>query len=182
MTKVINLYGGPGTGKSTNASLLFALLKQDGYNAELVSEYVKQWAWEGRNPVNFDQFYFFGKQMRKETHLFGKVDIIVTDAPVVLTAYYAEVFGSPDQAACFRKMVQTYYDMCKEEKVRHTHVFLKRVKPYNPKGRFQTEEEARAIDEDLRKFVKSNNIHVTDITGDREGIEKFYLENLRWSI
>lgn len=32
MTKVINLYGGPGTGKSTNASRVFALLKEAGTN------------------------------------------------------------------------------------------------------------------------------------------------------
>ena len=37
--KVINLYGGPGTGKSTTAAALFALIKREGYNVELVTEF-----------------------------------------------------------------------------------------------------------------------------------------------
>jgi len=37
MTLVVNLYGGPGTGKSTTAAATFAELKMAGINCELVS-------------------------------------------------------------------------------------------------------------------------------------------------
>ena len=37
-TTVINLIGAPGTGKSTLASELFALMKWQGYDVEIVSE------------------------------------------------------------------------------------------------------------------------------------------------
>src|SRR5512133_3821784 len=97
-TLVVNLWGGPGTGKSTTAAFLFALLKQKGYNAELVREYVKEWAWEKRQPGPLDQFYFFGKQSRRESLLYGKVDFIVTDCPVMLSAFYAYKF-SPGKVA-----------------------------------------------------------------------------------
>jgi len=48
MTRVINLLGGPGVGKSTAAAKLFAKYKDEGKSVELVREYVKDWAWEGR--------------------------------------------------------------------------------------------------------------------------------------
>jgi hypothetical protein len=41
MTVVVNLFGGPGTGKSTTASGVFYHLKRDNRNVELVQEYAK---------------------------------------------------------------------------------------------------------------------------------------------
>jgi pantothenate kinase len=43
-TTIINVYGGPGAGKSTSAAYLYYLLKVAGKNVELVREYVKDWA------------------------------------------------------------------------------------------------------------------------------------------
>lgn len=166
MTKIVNLYGGPGTGKSTIAAKAFALLKEGGVNAELVTEYVKQWAWEGRQPVNYDQFYFFGKQTRREYSLFGKVDVIVTDSPIAINAYYAQVYGSPQQAALFRQMLLEYQRMCAEEGHKHEHIFIERVKAYNPAGRYQTEDQAKAIDAELRTFLKQMGLSTITTPGD----------------
>lgn len=169
MTHVVNLYGGPGSGKSTSAARLFALLKQSGITTELVQEYVKSWAWENRKPVTYDQFYFFGKQSRKEYSLFGKVDVLVTDSPLALCAYYAKVFGTPETADLFEAMVKHYFVMCKESGVTHSHYFLNRTKAYDPKGRFQTEEEARKMDADQRIYLAkiglafTTSINETDI-------------------
>ncbi len=170
MTKVLNLYGGPGTGKSTIAAKLFAAMKSNHVNAELVAEYVKQWAWEKRKPVSFDQFLFFGKQARRESSLFGEVDVVVTDAPVLLTAYYAQVFGSPAQATCFRHMLLTYLDMVTAQGHEHKHYFLTRLKPYDQRGRFQDEKGAREVDEELRRFVKEMGLKISEVPGDDEGV------------
>src|SRR5579885_3619982 len=97
-TTIINVYGGPGAGKSTSAAYLYYLLKVAGKNVELVREYVKDWAWEGRKFGAYDEIYFLGKQVRHESMLFGKVDWIVTDAPVYMTAYYASIYCSPTLA------------------------------------------------------------------------------------
>ena len=45
-TKIVNLYGGPGTGKSTTAAALFAEMKIRGVNCEYIQEYAKDKAWE----------------------------------------------------------------------------------------------------------------------------------------
>ena len=92
MTTIINLYCGPGGGKSTTSAFLFYLLKSSGLNAEMVREYVKEWAWEGRVPSAFDQIYLLGKQVRKESMLLGKVDYVVTDCPVLIGSLYAQKF------------------------------------------------------------------------------------------
>jgi len=168
MTIIINLYGGPGTGKSTTSADLFAQLKREGVNAELVSEYVKQWAWERRKPVNYDQFYFFGKQSRKEYSLFDQVDVVVTDSPVPICAYYAKAFGTPKQAELFVEMTKVYYQMCENDGHTHVHYFLNRVKPYNPSGRFQTEAQAKQIDFEMKLFlVDSLGLSLTYIDADQ---------------
>jgi hypothetical protein len=145
VTQIINLYGGPGTGKSTTAAMLFALLKQQGINAELVQEYVKGWAWEGRSIQPLDQYYFLGKQMRREATLLGKVDVIVTDSPLLLGVHFSRYFGSADIARDLLQTIRTYWRRTEAEH-RHTHVMLRRTKKYNPAGRYQTAEEARSMD------------------------------------
>lgn len=60
----INLYAGPGAGKSTTAAMQFAKLKIAGHSIELVSEYVKAWAIAKRQVVGFDQIYLMGKQLQ----------------------------------------------------------------------------------------------------------------------
>lgn len=50
---VINLFAGPGAGKSTTAARLFSTLKLRGKNAELVQEFAKGAAWEKRSQKLF---------------------------------------------------------------------------------------------------------------------------------
>ena len=43
---VVNLFGPPGSGKSTGAAYIFSKLKMAGINAELVDEFAKAKVWE----------------------------------------------------------------------------------------------------------------------------------------
>ena len=40
--RVLNIFGGPGSGKTTSACALFSEMKMQGYSVEYVSEYAKQ--------------------------------------------------------------------------------------------------------------------------------------------
>src|SRR5574344_1019681 len=93
-TVVINMFGAPGVGKSTTAAMAFALLKMKGVDCELSSEFAKDLVWECRYETFKDELYIFAKQSHKLFRLLGKVDAVVTDHPLLLTAFYAK--NDPD--------------------------------------------------------------------------------------
>jgi hypothetical protein len=156
MSLVINLYGGPGTGKSTTAALVFGLLKTLGVNAELVTEYAKDRVWDEHFAIFSNQIYLFGKQYHRLHRLVGKVDVIVTDAPILLSLFYGT--NVPDS---FRQLVYDTYSSMK-----NLDVFLRRKKPYNPAGRMQSEEQAKDIDVKLAELLTSRGIPISSVDGD----------------
>jgi tRNA uridine 5-carbamoylmethylation protein Kti12 len=93
MKRIICLWGGPGTGKTTTAASLFAELKKRGYNAELNREYIKDWVWEKRELIDGDQVYITAKQARKERiYMKQGLDFIITDSPLSLTTFYGNIY------------------------------------------------------------------------------------------
>ena len=139
LTKVLALYGGPGSGKTTMAADVFARLKHAGFNVELVREYAKEVVWEyGNVPDTITQADILAEQYRRQAILMGQVDLIITDSPIPLSTIY----GSNEQdAKDFDDQFQNYP------------VMIERKKDYNPKGRYQTEEEAKKLDEVCKKFA-----------------------------
>lgn len=87
--KVINLFGGPGIGKTTIASGLFYFLKTQGKSVELVPEYAKSLVHEERhNILEHDQLYVFTKQHRRLSNVSAYYDYIVMDSPIILSLVY----------------------------------------------------------------------------------------------
>lgn len=166
-TLIVNLYGGPGTGKSTGAAYIFSKLKMAGVDAEYVTEFAKDKVWEGSQEAFKCQFYITGKQAFRISRCYGKVEVIVTDSPIMLGKIYADRIGRPALGVA-----------CVEESQRYTansaNVMLTRVKPYNPNGRNQTETEARVIDDDIRNMLREYGMSYIEVTGDKEGYDKVY--------
>jgi nicotinamide riboside kinase len=179
-TIIINLYGGPGTGKSTSAAYFYYLLKAAGENVELVREYVKDWAWEGRKISNYDQIYFLGKQVRRESMLYGKVDWIVTDSPVMMNLYYAQRYCPIGLAEGIRASTLSFYRQGVEDGHKHIHVMLKRNKPYASEGRYQTEAEAKEIDEGVHRVLADLKMPIVESFPDEPDLMKV-LETIRGS-
>lgn len=148
MTTIVNFYGGPGSGKSTLAAGTFAELKNRGARCELVFEYVKSWAWESRTPSKYDELYIFGQQVRRETLLYGKVDFLLTDRPLELSAFYSNHFGQPGLAAAMDAATEELRRLATKDGHKFVNVFVRRDSKYDPAGRYQSEAEARAIDDE----------------------------------
>src|SRR5574344_779987 len=54
---IINLYGGPGSGKSTCAAYIFSQLKMHNINAELITEQTKEEAYKQNTEFFENQYY-----------------------------------------------------------------------------------------------------------------------------
>lgn len=160
---LVNLYGAPGSGKSTGAAYIFSQLKMAGINAELVTEFAKDKVWEESKEVFNNQAYIFGKQYFRISRCMDKVDVIVTDSPLALSAFYnnSEILGE-EFANVVMKVANSFNSK---------NYFIKRAKPYNPKGRFQTEDEAKQVDSNLETFLKNNNINYEIEQGNRDGYD-----------
>ena len=168
MTKVINLFGGPGCGKSTGAAYIFSLLKMKGMNVELVTEFAKDKTWEHNSKALTCQPYVFGKQSYRMDRCADEVDIIITDSPLFLSAMYN--FDSNIEPEFTQTVIKKFNEF------ENYNFFLKRLKEYNPKGRNQTEEEAKELDNKIKTNLNKFNIEYEEVNGCKEGYE--YILNL----
>ena len=148
--RVINLFGGPGTGKSTTAAALFALMKREGYNVELVTEFAKDLVWTERNKELNDEVYIFGKMYHKLWRLRDKVDYVIIDSPLPTCLYYDN-----ERIDNFRDFVLSAFHTFK-----NTNFLLKRNFKYQEEGRVQTEEEADLVDKDIRSMLERDHIYI----------------------
>lgn len=91
-TKVININGGPGVGKSTIAAGLYSKLKISRISCELVTEAAKEITWEGTHKLLENQIHIFSEQFRRQWRLIDKVDYIITDSPLILNSVYYDYY------------------------------------------------------------------------------------------
>ena len=167
---VVNLFGVPSAGKSTGAAYIFAKLKLYGINAELITEFAKDKVWENNEEVFKNQAYLFGKQSYRMSRCRDKVDVIVTDSPLPLSIFYNkdDVLGED-----FNRTVMNVFNS-----YNNLNYLLLRVKPYNPIGRHQTEEESNALKQPMVDLLNDRDIKYTEHDGSVEGYEKIVADIL----
>lgn len=168
---VVNLFGQPGAGKSTGAAKIFYELKNLGINCELVAEFAKDKTWEHNMKALSCQEYVFGKQSYRLARCKDDVDVIITDSPLPLGIVYNENPALDDN---FTKVVMSIFNQ-----YNNINYFVKRVKPYNPKGRNQTEEESDKLTPKIMNMLFKNYIHYKEINGDTDGYESVVKDVLK---
>jgi len=179
MLKVINLFGGPGTGKSTTATGLFHLMKLNKIECEYVSEFAKDMVWEQNTKLLENQFFVSANQHHKifrvlqyyKNHNIND-GFVITDSPFVLGIFYGnENWSQLDRFNEFLVQEFKTNDMS-GLKMQNINIFLNRVKEYNPKGRLQTKEEALKIDKRIKNFLTYFDIPYIEIDGDENAPNK----------
>ena len=169
--KVINLFGGPGTGKSTCRAGIFYLMKSREYNIEEVTEYAKDITWEGTQILLSDQLYVLANQNRRLERLRDKVEVCVSDSPLLLTINYVNPNYLPLHFQALTYELWNTYD--------NINIFLNRKKKYNPNGRNQSYEEAVKIDKNIKRILIDNDINYVEVDADQYApmkILKYYEE------
>lgn len=160
---VVNLFGAPGAGKSTGAAYIFSRLKLAGINAELVTEFAKDKVWEESKAVFDNQAYIFGKQFFRISRLQNKVDVVVTDSPILLSSFYSndETLGE-EFDRLVTKVFRSYPSI---------NLFIDRVKEYNPAGRFQSESESDELANKMIDFLDKHKVDYTHYSGCEDGYD-----------
>ena len=149
---IVNLFGGPGTGKSTTAAGVFAKLKMQNINCELVQEFAKHVVWRGNFTTLNNQLYIFAKQHDRLFHLKDKVDIIITDSPTIMGLTYT------DFTKVSPSLEQLVVDEYSRDDQINLNVFLNRVTAYDPVGRTQNEAEGKEKDVEIHTLLEKYNL------------------------
>lgn len=162
-TLVVNLLGSPSAGKSTTMADLFARLKWEGIDCEMASEFAKDLVWEDRQETLSDQLYIFAKQNRKLHRLKGKAQVIITDSPLLLSAFYNNKnFGISPK---FNDLVLEKFN-----EYQNLNYYIHRQKKYNPNGRLQTEAESNQIGIELKEMLDKYGVEYKEINGTHESV------------
>lgn len=150
-TIVVNMLGGPGSGKSTLSYGLMALLKSRGHKAEYVPEYAKEITYRRDWAALSNQNAVTSEQDRRLRDVLGQVDWIIHDTALPLGLMYAP---EPYDQVWFADRVWQMFDGYS-----NFNIFVNRVKPYETYGRKQNEEEAKALDGRIRDLFGPDRIH-----------------------
>jgi hypothetical protein len=150
--KVINLFAGPGTGKSVTSSVLYGMLSLAGYKVQYVPEFAKFAVYSKNVAALSDQIYMFGKQENR-LHVLkdGDLDFVIMDGPLPLALLFA-----PDN-------YYEYYEPLVMEVFKgydNINYFLDRnpAIPYQQNGREQSLEQAEAMCERTREILRRHAV------------------------
>lgn len=143
---VINLFGGPGIGKTTMAARLFVQLKLLGIETANPEEHAKLALWKGRPNLLDEQLIILGQSWETLHALIPHVDVVVMDSPLLLCSVYAgkrEKIYFHDTVADFHKRLP------------RINILLQRPKSltYSERGRRENEEEAQSLDERIENTL-----------------------------
>jgi hypothetical protein len=149
------MFGGPCSGKSTSAALVFAHMKLAGLKVELVTEYAKDLTYSGHFKTLGDQINVFANQHTRLNRLVGHVDYIVTDAPLLNSLIYGE-----EQSRHFRELVFEKFN-----EYDNVNFFINRVKPYAQFGRTQSETESDILSTQIKAMLNEYNQTFVELDG-----------------
>lgn len=152
-TVVINAFAGPGAGKTTSCLEVCEKLKKAGYVAEYVQEYAKELVWDNNldllNGSMENQFTILQEQLKRVDRLYGKVDFIVTDSPILLNTEYLK-----DTSPEYSSAVQNLYGQ-----FNNFNYFVERnVSAFETEGRIHNLEQSLKIDNNLKNTLQAMNI------------------------
>lgn len=151
-TTIINLWGGPGSGKSTTAAELFVKLKKRGVVVELVQEAAKESAWHKQEIVQADIFF---EQVRRVFRLLGKVQVIINDSPIELSGFYPHFYGDDALSKTYRQLATDINAIITATGHEIHDYWVKRTKPYEAAGRYQSAEEAKRMDQAMNDYFRA---------------------------
>ena len=163
-TIVINAFAGPGAGKTTSCLEVAEKLKKQGFVTEYVQEYAKELVYDN-NLIMLDghyehQFDILKEQVKRINRLYGKVDFILTDSPVLLNNTYLNEDKSTNDYVAYCENVKKIYTLYD-----NFNYFVERDKSaFEEEGRIHNLEQSIVIDDELKNTLHNNQIDFATYT------------------
>ncbi len=159
-TVVVNLVAGPGAGKTTCAWEIAAELKKAGLVVEYVSEVAKEYVWDGRTDLLDGtlehQRALYEQQNHRVQCLIGKVDVVVTDSPIILNLLYLK-----ERNPVYENEVITQF-----KSRRNFTLFVQRGEKFEKEGRIHNREQSAQLDKEVLDLLDNNDIYYGKYTYD----------------
>ena len=174
MSKIINLFGGPGIGKSSIAAGLTHALKRKHITVDAPYEFPKILAWDNNTQAIKDQLYVLANQHRGIVKSYGKVKYIVLDSPIFLSLIYKGQYGNDDSYP------QRLYDKLFDDfilnlfnKYDNINIVLNRSLEgeHNNVERYQDLTESIKIDNKIIEELNANNISFYSVDMDDNTVD-----------
>lgn len=177
-TVVVNLFGGPGAGKTLAAFRIMSLLTDRGHVCEYVGEYAKELVWDVGSEVMPErtreraarlldgslasQRAIHEVQCRRVERLVGQCDFVVTDSPTLLPAIYLAESGPG--AETFAHAVAERF-LARD----NFNVLVRRTGAYDEAGHIETLDEAREVDARVERALRELGAYFGSYTKDQVG-------------
>lgn len=157
-TIVINAFAGPGAGKTTSCLEIAEKLKKQGFVTEYVQEYAKELVYDNHLTMldgHYEhQFAILNEQMKRINRLYGKVDFIVTDSPILLNNTYLNEDKNTKVYSAYTDCVNKLYGL-----YNNFNYFVERdTSAFEKEGRIHNLEQSIAIDNELKNMLHNNQI------------------------
>jgi len=167
----INFFGGPGSGKSTLAHYTMWFLKSLGVQAEFVSEWVKPLTHYPEFVLEpaIHQPMISGMQWISEYRILDTGVLAVSESPILLGAVYDD-----SSVGCGRWL--ELWNSVEERWPSLNFVMKRRLDDvYAPQGRWETEEQAREVDDKLLELLDESGVTHHRLDRENVGILKHIL-------
>lgn len=158
---VVNMFSGPGVGKSTLAANVFAELKRQGTKVELVSEFAKEMVWEQRHTMFTEQDFIFAHQHRMIRRLVDHdIDYAIVDSSMFLGLLYTPDWYPPSFNQFVLDVFNTYDNV---------NILVERNSAINyvEAGRNQTLDQALDKDREVVQLLHKYNVGYHTIINDQ---------------
>jgi DNA replication protein DnaC len=173
MSTLINLFGGPGIGKSSIAAGITYKLKKEHITCDNPYEFPKLLAWDQNLPAIKDQLYVLGNQHRGIAKAYGKVDYIVIDSPILFSLIYKNYYntGYPAEfySSAFDQMVIDLH-----HKYKSLNILLERNEDsvHSVEERYQTLNESLDLDRYIKSTLDNNKVDYHTVKVGKKTIKK----------
>ena len=160
---VISFIGASGAGKSTAALGTAFELKKRGLSVEYVDEVAKGLYYQGLVEHYIpNQTYIIAQQYTKLYDVMGKVDYIVLDAGLEISALHASSEEEIEKLALYLS-----------NKLNRVNIFITRPSDvkFEEEGRVENAEKSKRFGEQLKEYLKANGGEFIEVEGSLKAIE-----------